>query len=112
MNADEVLYRLDEPRGARTPGTLWDAYQGTLETARSIVNRSKTTKGALASACKLCHWYSSCTGAMRAADDLTLIPMLGRAIRDAMEPDLPTVQALQVRSGFVSGGVASTNLPF
>ncbi len=91
VNGDEVVYRLDEPRGVRNPETLWDFYQTHLATARRIVDQTVTPKGALASSCKLCHWYSSCGKALKAAGDLTLIPMLGRAIRDVMETDLPTL---------------------
>lgn len=90
----EIAYDLTAARGVRKNDTLWEEYQAILAAARSIANRTLTPKGALASSCKLCHWYTSCTSALRAADDLTLIPVLGRAIRDVMEPTLPTVAAL------------------
>jgi predicted RecB family nuclease len=90
----EVPYDLAAPRGVRKSETLWDEYESILALARSIASRAVEPKGALASSCKLCHWYTSCTKRLRADDDLTLIAVLGRAIRDVMEPTLPTVAAL------------------
>ncbi len=92
----EIAYDLGAPRGARKAETLWDEYQAVLATARSIVARNLTPKGALASSCKLCHWHSACTKSLREDDDLTLIAVLGRAIRDAMQPTIATVAALAV----------------
>src|SRR5665213_2529830 len=90
----EVLYDLGSTRGPKIVATLWDEYQDRLRIARSIVDRSRALKGALASSCKLCHWYSSCTKTLRDDGDLTLIPRLGRAARDTMEGTFPTVAAL------------------
>ena len=90
----EVPYDLAAARGVRNHETLWDEYQAILATAQAIAAQTFVPKGALASSCKLCHWYTNCTTALRADDDLTLIPVLGRAIRDAMEPTLPTVAVL------------------
>ena len=102
----EVIYDLSAARGVRKAESLWDEYQSVLTTARSIVDRSFAPKGALASSCKLCHWYTTCTNTLRTDDDLTLIPVLGRAIRDAMEPTLPTVAALAAcdPDGLISNG--------
>jgi predicted RecB family nuclease len=94
VRGKEVPYELDNARGPRKAESLWDEYQAYLAMARKIVDQSIEPKGALASSCKLCHWYSSCSTDLRNCDDLTLIPMLGRAIRDAMEPTIPTVEAL------------------
>lgn len=94
VHAREVLYDLASARGPKVPLSLWQEYQAVLANAREIVARSQTPRGALASSCKLCHWYSSCTKELRAGDDLTLIPRLGRKIRDAMAPTFPTVAAL------------------
>lgn len=90
----EVPYDLAATRGVRRSDTLWDEYESILALARSIISRAIEPKGALASSCKLCHWYTSCTNRLREDDDLTLIAALGRAIRDTMEPTLPTVAAL------------------
>jgi predicted RecB family nuclease len=94
VHGAEHLYDLTAPRGPKTPQSLWDEYQTHLATARAIAARTLSPRGALASACKLCHWYTGCCAELRAADDLTLIPVLGRAIRDAMVDTIPSVAAL------------------
>ena len=93
-HGEQAVYRLDEPRSARSGTTLWDDYQACLATARAITDRSVAPKGAMAAACKLCHWHSACSSSLKAADDLTLIPALGRTVRDAIAPLIPTVAAL------------------
>ena len=50
------------------------------------------TRPAYSSACKLCHWYSVCVERLKATDDLTLIPELGRSKRDAMLTLFETVK--------------------
>ncbi len=94
VHGREVLYDLAASRGPKIADTLWEEYQRYLATARAIADQSVSPKGALASSCKLCHWHSSCTKALRNSDDLTLISRLGRASRDAMASDIPTVAAL------------------
>ena len=94
VTGSEVTYYFDEPRGSRKSQTLWDEYQTRLTAARSIVERSTPCLGALASVCKLCHWYTACSAELRKADDLTLIPFLGRTIRDAMQREIATVAEL------------------
>lgn len=94
VRGKEVEYDLTQPRGVKIKETLWEEYQGLLGTARAVVAKEMTPKGALASSCKLCHWYTSCTTQLRADDDLTLIPVLGRAIRDVIEPTIATVAEL------------------
>lgn len=94
VRGKEVEYDLTQPRGVKMKETLWEEYQGLLATARAVVAKEMTPKGALASSCKLCHWYTSCTKQLRADDDLTLIPVLGRAIRDSIEPTIATVAEL------------------
>lgn len=83
------------PRGVRSTETWWNFYAAQLATARSIMDRAHETLPAYASGtCKLCHWYSSCLKAVKAADDLTLISELGRAKRDAMCGEIRTVTEL------------------
>lgn len=109
VHGREVTYDLTIPRGVKSPTTLWDDYQTVLSQATAIASRQIIPKGALASSCKLCHWYSSCTMKLRVDDDLTLIPVLGRALRDAMEPQLPTVSALAAINpeAFITNGKTS-----
>jgi predicted RecB family nuclease len=106
VHGQEVRYDLAAARGVRKAETLWEEYGAVLAQARSIAAKSVVPQGALASSCKLCHWYSSCTTALRDADDLTLIPSLGRAIRDAMQITFPTVAAFAAADpdGFITQG--------
>ena len=89
IHGEEVPYRLNEPRTKTGKETLWQEYQAYLAEARSIIARTAETLPACASVCKLCHWYSSCLIAAKTTDDLTLIPELGRAARDAMMNEIP-----------------------
>lgn len=86
-----VLYELDLPRHTKTTETWWDVYTDSVVQVRSILEGASNTKGALASACKLCHWYSCCQEELTAAGDLTLIPSLGRALRDGMADHLSSI---------------------
>ena len=94
INGEEVAYDLTAAQGPRKPETLWDEYQTRLATARAIVANTEKTLPASSSTCKLCHWYTACGSAMEQADDLTLIPELGRARRDAMFAEVNTIKDL------------------
>jgi predicted RecB family nuclease len=94
VHGREVSYDFMAPRGSRSPETLWDHYRGALADAQAIVVQSISPKGAYAGVCKLCQWRSACHEELKAADDLTLIPQLGRTKRDSMEVQIPTVMAL------------------
>ncbi len=87
----EVLFDL-QARTARER-TFWEDYQACLGQARGIATRSATSLPAYASACKQCHWYTACIRQLQEADDLTLIPELGRATRDRMRRIVPTIHA-------------------
>ncbi|MDD5711183.1 MAG: TM0106 family RecB-like putative nuclease [Smithellaceae bacterium] len=89
IHSREVTYELNELSGRRKV-SLWDEYLSVLERARSIVAKKEVTLPAYGGLCKLCHWYSACKKALLESDDLTLIPELGRARRDAMLCRLPT----------------------
>lgn len=94
VRGDEVIYRLDETRGVRIKEALWDEYVTWRGRAQSIIDQTWTPKGALASGCKLCHWYSACSKSLRNAGDLSLIPFLGRSKRDSLEATFPTLSDL------------------
>jgi uncharacterized protein len=100
-----VVYDLDTPRHTKTTETWWDAYQLCVTNVRAILDGSSTTRGALASACKLCHWYNSCREELTLAGDLSLIPSLGRALRDGMSDHLTCITEFAGCSpdAFVSG---------
>jgi len=94
IHGEEVVYDLDAPQGERNPRSLWMEYQDRLAQARGIVDQTVTTLPAYGAVCKLCHWYSPCLKQLEAADDLTLLPGLGRCKRDAMMDRIGTVSAL------------------
>ncbi|MES0384670.1 MAG: PD-(D/E)XK nuclease family protein [Hyphomicrobium sp.] len=94
INGEEVRYDLSGSRGPRKQETLWQEYQEALSETRAIYDRRTETLPAYASVCKLCHWYSSCLKALRDANDLTLIPRLGRTSRDVLADEFPTVSDL------------------
>lgn len=94
VHANEVEYDLETSRGERITKSLWEEYQGALNEARKLATGQQDPRGALASACKLCHWYSHCSRGLRESNDLTLIPGLGRAIRDSLAEEFPTIDDL------------------
>lgn len=93
INREEVVYDLAAPQGPRKPESLWDEYEKALASARAIVADAGPTLPAYGSVCKLCHWYSVCRSAMEQANDLSLIPGLGRNRRDAMFQRVETIRA-------------------
>ena len=105
VRGQDVPYDLDAPQGPRKPESLWMEYQSLLGEARQILMGAVTTLPAYAANCKLCHWGSYCKAELVAADDLTLIPQLGRKIRDVMIGQIPTVRDLAEINpeGFAAG---------
>jgi predicted RecB family nuclease len=105
INGDEVPYDFSVPLGPKKPQTLWDKYQTALAECRTILATKATPLPAYTSVCKLCHWYTSCVEQLTAADDLTLIPYLGRSLRDAMKGSVANVAALAASDpgGFIVG---------
>ena len=105
IHGKEVTYDLDEPQGIRNPWTMWVFYREKLAQAQSIIAQAKRTAPASCSVCKLCHWYTACLADLEESDDLTLLPELGRAKRDAMVGRIPTVSDLAATNvdGFISG---------
>jgi predicted RecB family nuclease len=91
IHGREVPYEFESPYGKRNPRTLWQDYQETLDQARAIVSATATTLPAYGAVCKLCHWYSACVKRLKNADDLTMIPELGRSKRDVMYDRVKTV---------------------
>ncbi len=70
-----------------------DRERRTLEAMRAGAGLiySGRLSAAYSAGCKLCHWYSTCLKALRTADDLTLVPRLGRTARDVMSGEFPTI---------------------
>lgn len=90
----EVPYDFTTPLNRKTSRSLWDEYQCTLTEARAILSQSYEPQGAYAGICKLCHWYSYCLRELQEADDLTLIPYLGRSKRDRLQSHFSTIAEL------------------
>ena len=106
VHGREVPYSFTALHGKRNPRTLWQDYEEALAEARAIVGRKLETLPAYASGkCKNCVWYTTCLKSLEAADDLTLIPELGRSRRDAMINRISTVADLAEANpdGFLQG---------
>jgi predicted RecB family nuclease len=101
IHGNEVAYDFSTVEGV----SLWDDYQIALIGARAIFTRHTRPSPAYASLCKLCHWHTYCVAQLTAADDLTLIPHLGRKERDVMQDSVPTIAALAASNpdGFMQG---------
>lgn len=105
IHGNEVTYDLDEQHGKQPPWTMWEVYTDTLMRVRQIVAQEYQTTPAYCSDCKDCHWYSFCLANLECSDDLTLLPELGRAKRDAMADRIPTASDLAAAEieEFISG---------
>ena len=91
VHGREVTYDFDESFKIKKPTTLWHKYVDALAEARTTISQTQNTLPAFSSVCKNCVWYSACVGALEKADDLTLIPFLGRSKRDVMYDHVATV---------------------
>ena len=89
ISGEEVSLDLTQPYGARN---YWQDYQEYLAEAQAIVARRSETLAAFSGVCKLCHWHQACLAQLTAADDLTLIPELGRSKRDVMRGEVATIR--------------------
>ena len=91
---ERVIYTLSQPMGVRTPMTYWEMYEDILMKARHIFEKSKTTKPALVSICKLCHWYSTCKKECETKNVLSLVPELGRSKQEGLDGIFSTIEDL------------------
>ncbi len=105
IHGEEVAYDFSAPQGPRKPETLWDEYQSALTDMRGILANTLTPQGASSATCKQCHWYTFCSDQLTDADDLTMIPFLGRSLRDTMQPTLATIADLAAANpdGYIKG---------
>lgn len=105
VHREEVGYDFTALQGSRNSRTLWEEYQSCLAQARLIFAQKGGTQAAYGSVCKNCHWHTTCLSDLKAADDLTLIPELGRARREPLLAELKTVTELANRDiiPFVKG---------
>lgn len=91
VHGEEANYDLTAPKGPRTPSSLWDDYQDALVATQGIITGKDSTLPAYGAICKQCHWYSTCLTRMQKAEDLTLIPGLGRANRDNLQEHVGSI---------------------
>ena len=94
VHGEEVPYDLNAALGPRTPETMWDIYTQCLAQAKEIVGQAEKTLPAYGAVCKQCQWYTACVDDLTAANDLTLLPELGRAKRDVLASRVRTVKDL------------------
>ncbi len=91
VKGNEAIYDFAKMYGKRNPRTHWQDYQECLGEVQAILARRAETLAAFGGVCKLCHWHDACLNGLTAADDLTLIPEIGRSKRDAMLDHLTTI---------------------
>jgi len=84
IHGRETEYDLNLPQSIRNPESWWTKYKNCLEVVSKIANHDLKTLPAYSGTCKLCHWRTYCLKWLKKANDLTLIPELGRSKRDVM----------------------------
>ncbi|MDH4027886.1 MAG: TM0106 family RecB-like putative nuclease, partial [Nitrospirota bacterium] len=94
IHAEEIVYDLDALQGTRNPTALWSVYQEVLDKVAAISHEKARTLPAYSGICKLCQWRTVCLRALTETKDLTLIPELGRAKRDAMMSHIKDINKL------------------
>lgn len=97
VHGAETRYDLHAPRGKDATATIWAAYLETrqaVEASLAAPREALITTPALTSVCKLCVWRAVCRDDVQRADDLTLLPEVGRAKRDALSAQFGTVADL------------------
>lgn len=101
----EVRHDLGTALGPRSP-CLWETYLKTRQAVRDALARPQQSQPALSSACRHCAWRSSCYRQLRHAGDLTLLPELGRATRDVLQDEFPSIETLALAdiAPYVDGG--------
>jgi uncharacterized protein len=110
VHGEEVRYDIDAALTKDPANTLWALYLGMRLEVGKLLTREVVSTPAAASVCKLCVWRSACLSEVQATDDLTLLPELGRAKRDALRAEFPTVHALADAN--VAGYVKGTKTEF
>ncbi len=93
IHGRELRYDLMAKLGPRSP-SIWERYLEIRAEVGVALERAGSTRPAMASICKACVWRTACTTELREAQDLTLLPGLGRARRDALAGEFSTVRDL------------------
>lgn len=92
IRGERVPYDFSETRTKTGTETWWDFYERVRDEVAQILEGEVETRGALASICGLCHWRTKCQDELIGTGDLSLIPALGRALRDTMSDAIGSVQ--------------------
>jgi predicted RecB family nuclease len=93
VHRTEVRYDLNVPLGVRSP-SVWETYLRTRAAMQVVLAAPAESRPALGSPCKQCVWRSACFRSLKRMRDLTLLPELGRAKRDALVAEFPTLVEL------------------
>ena len=93
VHGEELRYELDAPLGPRSP-SIGEVYVEARAAVTATLDRSRQTQPAAAFVCKQCVWRSTCLSELKASNDLTLLPELGRVRRDSLAGQFPTVADL------------------
>jgi predicted RecB family nuclease len=109
VHGEEIRYELDAPLGPKSP-SIAEVYRDAKAAVERTLAQEQKTLPARASVCKQCVWGSSCLRDMKGAGDLSLLPWLGRAKRDALAEAFPTVAGLA--SADLSRYAGSKKSPF
>ena len=95
IHGAEVPYNFMALYGKRDPRRLWDDYQECLAEARAIIGNAQRTSPAYSSGqCKNCVWYATCLKSLEKTNDLSLIPFLGRSMRQTMSDRIGSIREL------------------
>ncbi|GBE04600.1 hypothetical protein BMS3Abin10_00216 [bacterium BMS3Abin10] len=94
IHGEEVIYDLEALQGKRNLYNLWSVYEDVLSKVRSITSKKEQTLPACAGVCNLCQWRTVCMSDLMKKNDLTLIPELGRAKREAILPHIKDLNGL------------------
>jgi predicted RecB family nuclease len=113
VHRDEVPYDFNAARGAGDSPSLWDEYQESLVYARGIVAGVTKTLPAYSAVCKNCVWFSTCVKTLEKANDLTLIPSLGRSMRDTLADRIGSIREFAdiTVDGFITANGKKTIFP-
>lgn len=79
-----VDYDLNAPQGVKNKQTWWELYQETAPIVRALIEGTMKSEPAMISICKLCQWQSTCKKQCIDNKDISLVPELGRAKKEAM----------------------------
>ncbi len=112
VHGRELRYDLMAKLGPRSP-SIWELYVASRADVAAVLQRPGVTQPAMASICKACVWRTACGSELREAQDLTLLPQLGRSKRDVLAEQFPTIRDLAVANlaRFLQAGGKKTQFP-